>query len=205
MVNIFYFISIYGKYIFWLEIGQKLVSSDKTTSFYGCNFFLKFCISKRRRFALRGFKTALFWISCRTLKTTSFWFLIHINDAVFILHLKKIIIINNETTSFCLLQRRNNVASATLKCLTEELVPWVSKFRYASALKGEGGGGGGGWGIGSHLVPASSDGDRRRQPETKLLEATATARLLTATEVQPSRRKSQILDQRLEAGATVTD
>ena len=83
MVNIFYFIYIYGKYIFWLKIGQKWVSGDKTTSFYGYNFFFfKFCISKRRRFALRRFKTASFWISCHILKTASFWFLIHLNDIV---------------------------------------------------------------------------------------------------------------------------
>ena len=71
----------------------------KTTSFYGCNFFFNFCISKRRRFALHGFKTASFWLNCHILKTASFWFLLHLNDVVLILHLKKIII-NNETTSF---------------------------------------------------------------------------------------------------------
>ena len=89
-----------------------------------------------------------------------------------------------------------------------------------SALKG-----GGGWegargrvgrvgpgGVGSNLVPTSSDGDRRRRPEIELLKATwrrrrrgPAARLLTVTEVQPSKRKSQILDQRLEAGSTATD
>ena len=38
LVNIFYFIYIYGKYIFWLETWQKwggrVVSGDKTTSFW---------------------------------------------------------------------------------------------------------------------------------------------------------------------------
>ena len=34
MINIYIFIYIYDKYIFFcLEIGQKLVSGDKTTSF----------------------------------------------------------------------------------------------------------------------------------------------------------------------------
>ena len=70
--------------------------------------------------------------------------------------------------------------------------------------------GAGGWnleiGIGSHL--AGTDEQRRRRPETEqseLLEATAIGRrrdgevidALTATEVQPSKRKSQILDQQL--------
>ena len=50
----------------------------------------------------------------------------------------------------------------------------------------QGGEGGGGWGVGSHLVPESSDSERRRRqrPTTELLEATTTARLGTTTEVQ---------------------
>ena len=157
MVNIFYFIYIYGKYIFWLEIGQKWVSGDKTTSFYGCKYFLKFCISKRRRFALRGFKTASFWISCHILKTTSFLFLIHLNDVVLILHFKKKI--NNETTSFCLLQRRNDVVSATLKCLKEELVPRFQISICFCTEWGRGRGRVGGW-----ISPGT--GEQRRQSAT---------------------------------------
>ena len=79
----------------------------------------------------------------------------------FILHLK--IIINNETTSFYLLQRRNDVISATFKFQKEELVP---RFQI-SICRGVGGGGGGGGG-GFHLVQASSgsgsgDGDDGRR------------------------------------------
>ena len=102
------------------------------------------------------FKTVSFWISCHIFKTMSFWFLIHLNDVVLFCIEKKLI--NNEMTSFYLLQRRNNVVSATFKSQKEERVP---RFQI-SICRGEGEGEGeGDWGggVGSHLVPASSDGD----------------------------------------------
>ena len=112
----------------------------------------------------------------------------------------------DETTSF---QPPSNAYQRNLFLISK--IPNFDLLAFAICTeggrgRGRGRVGPGGWGVGSNLVPASSDSDQRQRSEIELLEATwrrrrrgPAVRLLTATEVQPSKRKSQILDQRLEA------
>ena len=93
---------------------------------------------------------------------------------------RRFIFCRDETTSF---QQPSNAKKRNLFL--------ISKFQSALQVQG----GGGGWGVESHLVTASSDGERWRRPETELLEATTTARLGTTTKVQ---EKIPDFDQRLE-------
>ena len=76
----------------------------------------------------------------------------------FILHLK-IIIINNETMLFYLLQRRNDVVSPRFKCQKEELVPRFHFFW------------GGGWfGFRSYLLANARWSEQQQQPTIEVLE-----------------------------------